>query len=69
MLDEGQRTTDIEPEPSATFGDQSQDLRLVREAAAQQNSLASRLSLISGNWRLSSSRISRFVNWTRCSLS
>ena len=34
---EGQRTTDIEPEPSATFGDQSQDLRLVREAAAQQN--------------------------------
>jgi hypothetical protein len=32
-------------------------------------SLASRLSLISGNWRLSSSRISRFVNWTRCSLS
>jgi len=37
MLDEGQRTTDIEPEPSATLGDQSQDLRLVREAAAQQN--------------------------------
>ena len=37
MLDEGQRTTDIEPGPSATFGDQSQDLRLVREAAAQQN--------------------------------
>src|SRR5436190_16219472 len=37
MLDEDQRLPDVEPESPATFGDQSQDLRFVREAAAQQN--------------------------------
>jgi hypothetical protein len=37
MLDEDQRTPGVEPESPATFEDQSQDLRLVREAAAQQN--------------------------------
>jgi hypothetical protein len=37
MLAEDQRVPDVEPEPSATFGDQSQDLRFVREAATQQN--------------------------------
>ena len=28
---------DVDPESPATFGDQSQDLRFVREAAAKQN--------------------------------
>ena len=37
MLDENQPVPDVEPESPATFGDQSQDLRFVREAAAQQN--------------------------------
>src|SRR5262245_58607595 len=37
MLDEDQRTTDVEPEPPATCGDHSQDLGLVHEAATQQN--------------------------------
>ena len=36
MLDEDQRVPDVEPESPATFGDQSQDLGFVREAAAQQ---------------------------------
>ena len=37
MLDEDQRAPDVEPESPATFGNQFQDLRFVREAAAQQN--------------------------------
>ena len=37
MLDEDQRVTDVEPEAPATFGDESQDLGFVREAAAQKN--------------------------------
>ena len=69
MLDEDQRVPDVEPEPPATFGDQSQDLGFVREAAAQQNQPGLEVVLDSGSWRLSSRRISRFVNWTRCSLS
>ena len=37
MLDENQRVLDVEPESPAPFGDESQGLRFVREAAAQQN--------------------------------
>ena len=37
MLDEDQRAPDVEPETPAAFGNQSQDLGFVRQAAAQQD--------------------------------
>jgi len=37
VLDEDQGVTDVEPEAPASFGDESQDLGFVREAAAQKN--------------------------------
>jgi hypothetical protein len=69
MLDEDQRVPDVEPEPPATVGDQSQDLRFVREAAAQQNQPGLEVVLDIRQLEAPVRRISRFVNWTRCSLS
>jgi len=37
VLDEDQREPHVEPESPATFGDESEKLRFVREAAAQQD--------------------------------
>src|SRR4051794_19477857 len=50
MLDENQRVADVEPESAATFGDQSQGLRFVRETAAQQNQ--PRLEVVLDIWQL-----------------
>ena len=50
MLDEDQRVPDVEPESAATFGDESQDLRFVREAAAQQNQPG--LEIVLDIWQL-----------------
>ena len=46
MLDEDQRAPDVEPEPPATFGDQSQDLGFVREATLAVRELDTLLAVV-----------------------
>ena len=53
MFNENQRVPDVEPEPPASLGNQSQDLGFVREAAAQQNQ--PRFEVVLDIWKLEAS--------------